>query len=103
MVEEPVVKGPEVVAALADIREARHRLGEAISRLKQGDRLNPLNVRRWFQRHPVESALGAAAAGFLLAQPGRSSREGGDPGTLLGNLSGAGIESILPFLLKTLL
>ncbi len=102
MAEKPVLSDPEVEATLAEIEQARQRLGTALAQLRQREVFNPLNIRAWVQRHPIESALGAAAAGFILAQPGRVSKDG-DSSSLLSDLSRSGIESMLPFLLKTLL
>ena len=102
MAEKPVVKDGEVAAALADIEEARGHLGEALSRLRHGEGLNPLDVRRWVRNHPVESALGAAAAGFILAQPARGDSDGTSH-SLLSGLTRSGLDSMLPFLLKTIL
>jgi hypothetical protein len=102
MAEKPVLEDPEVEATLVEIEQARQRLGAALSQLRQRDVMNPLNIRAWVQRHPIGSALGAAAAGFILAQPGGQSKDGESP-SLLSDLSRSGIESMLPFLLKTLL
>jgi hypothetical protein len=102
MAEKPIVEDPDVEATLDEIDQARKRLGAALSQLRQRDVFNPLNLRAWVQSHPIESALGAAAAGFILAQPGGSSKDGESP-SLLSDLSRSGIESLLPFLVKTLL
>ena len=102
MAEKPVVSDPEVEATLAEIEQARQRLGAALGQLRQREVFNPLNIRSWVQRHPVESALGAAAAGFILAQPGRSSKDGESP-SLLSDLSRSGMETALPMLLRFLL
>jgi hypothetical protein len=101
MAEKPVVDEIDVETTLAEIEQARQRLGAALAQLRQRDVMNPLNIRAWVQRHPIESALGAAAAGFILAQPGGRSKDGESP-SLLSDLSRSGIESMLPFLLKSL-
>ena len=101
MAEKPVVSEIDVETTLAEIEEARQRLGAALAQLQQREMMNPLNIRAWVERHPIESALGAAAVGFILAQPG-GGKDGESP-SLLSDLSRSGIESMLPFLLKTLL
>jgi hypothetical protein len=101
MAEKPVVDEIDIETTLAEIGQARQRLGAAFAQLRQREVMNPLNIRAWVQRHPIESALGAAAAGFILAQPG-GGKDGESP-SILSDLSRSGIESILPFLLKTLL
>jgi hypothetical protein len=99
MAEEPVVNDPEVQSALEEIEQARQRLGAALSQLRQREVFSPLNLRAWVQRHPMESALGAAAVGFLLAQPGGGSKDGESP-SLLSDLSRSGFDSMLPLLVK---
>jgi hypothetical protein len=101
MAEKPVVNDPEVEATLAEINQARQRLGAALSQLRQQEVFNPLQIRGWIQRHPFESALGAAAAGFILAQPGGRSKDGESP-SLLSDLSRSGMEAALPMLLRFL-
>ena len=93
---------PEVQATLDEIEQARQRLGLALSRLRQREVFSPLNLRAWVQKHPVESALGAAAVGFILAQPGGGSRDGGSP-SILSDLSRSGMESVLPLILRSIL
>ena len=101
MAEKPLIEDPEVEATLVEIEQARQRLGAALSQLRQREMFDPLQIRGWVQRHPLESALGAAAAGFILAQPGGRSKDGESP-SLLADLSRSGIESMLPLLLKTI-
>jgi|GEM_PF-5974132 hypothetical protein len=101
MAEKPVLEDPEVEATLVEIEQARQRLGAALSQLRQRDVMNPLNIRAWVQRHPIESALGAAAAGFILAQPGGG--KNGESSSILSELSRTGMQSALPLLLRFLL
>jgi hypothetical protein len=102
MAEKPLVEDPEVEATLAEIDQARQRLGAALAMLRQREVFNPLNIRAWVQSHPVEGALGAAAVGFILAQPGGRSKDG-EPPSLLSDLSRSGMETALPMLLRFLL
>jgi len=102
MAEESSVTDPEMEACLLQIAGARKRLGLVLARAKAEHVLNPLDWRAWVRKYPVESALGAAAAGFVLSGPAGSSRgEGGE--TLLGEITRAGFERTLELLLKSLL
>ncbi len=101
MAEEPSLRDPEIEACLAEIAAARERLGVALGQAKSLRSLNPLDWRNWFRRYPVESTLGAFAAGLLLSGTAGSSRGDGAP-TLLEDLSRAGFETALQLLLKTL-
>ena len=90
---------PTVRATLAEIEEARRHIAESIQRLKQSSFMNPLDWSGWVGNHPVQSTLGAAAVGFMLAQP-----EGdGKCSSVLGSVTRTGIESLLPLLLRNLL
>ena len=93
---------PEIEACLSEIAGARERLGLVLAEVKEGRVLNPLDWREWVRDHPVECALGAAAAGFLLSAPAGSDREGGKA-TLLDDLTRSGFETALQAFLKTLL
>jgi|SRR6185436_16640450 len=101
MAEKPVVSELDVETTLAEIEQARQRLGAALAQLRQRDVMNPLNIRAWVQRHPIESALGAAAAGFILAQP--AGGKDGESSSILSDLSRTGMQSALPMLLRFLL
>jgi hypothetical protein len=94
------VRDPEIDACLTQIAGARECLGLILSEVREGRVLNPMDWRGWVRKRPVEWTLGAAAAGFLLAGPGRTSREGGGA-TVLDDLARAGLETALHLLLKT--
>ncbi len=101
MAEESSLRDPEIEACLAEIAAARDRLGLVLGEAKALHSLNPLDWRNWFRRYPVESTLGAFAAGFLLSASAGSSRGEGSP-TLLEDLSRTGFETALQIFLKTL-
>lgn len=90
---------PEVRATLAEIDEARRQIAESIGRLKQSSLLNPFDWSGWVGNHPVQSTLGAATVGFVLAQ----SDGDGKASSVLGSVTRSGIESLMPLLLRTLL
>jgi len=102
MAEEPSVTDPEIEACLLQIAGARERLGLALAQAKARKSLNPLDWRTWVRKHPVECVLGAVAAGFLLSGPAGSSR-GEGRGTVLDEITRAGFDRGVEFLLKTLL
>ena len=96
------MKEPEIEAILADIEVNRQRLGEAFAQFRRFSLFNPLDWRNWVARYPVESAVTAAAVGFVLAQPSSGARDG-ESGTLLGDTTRAGLENaLLPLLLRLL-
>ena len=92
------MKDPEI----EEIDAARRRLGTALQGRRSAAGLNPLDWRGWVARYPLGSALGAAAVGFLLAQPGRGQRDG-SPGTFLGDLLRGSLVNVLPHLLRIFL
>ena len=100
MAEKPVVSEIDIEATLAEIEQARQSLGAALTQLREREVMNPLNIRSWVQRHPIESALGAAAAGFILAQPGGG--KNGESPSILSDLSHSGMQTALPLLLRFL-
>jgi hypothetical protein len=99
MAEKPPVKDPEIEACLARIEEARGHLSRTLAEMKAGGIFNPLDWRRWFRQHPVGSTVGAAAAGFLLAEATDSSRQDGKG--LLDDLVRTGIETLLRNILSS--
>jgi hypothetical protein len=96
MAEESSLKDPEIQACLARIEGARKRLSLVLSHPGAERLMNPLDWRAWFRDYPVESTLGAVAAGFLLGGDLSSSR--GDGGGLLEELTRKGMEAALRFL-----
>jgi|SRR5215471_4973429 len=97
MAEKSVVTDADVRATLAEIEASRRNLASAITMLRERELFNPLGVM--VQRHPVQSALGAATAGFMLAQGTGGSKVGS---TLLGRMIHSGVNTALPMLLKML-
>jgi hypothetical protein len=100
MAEEPAVKDPETEAILAEIDAARRSLGSALQELRTS--LNPFDWREWVARYPLQSAAGAALAGFMLAQPGAGKR-GLFSGSLLGDLIRGSLQNFAPLLLRMFL
>ena len=98
MAEKSDVTDADVKATLADIEAARKNLVAAVAMLREREVFNPLGVM--VQRHPVQSALGAATAGFMLAQAGGGSREG--LAKTVGGLVSSGFSTALPMLLRML-
>jgi hypothetical protein len=96
------MKDPEIDSCLEEIARARENLGRAVRRLQDRTPFNPLDWGDWVGRYPVRSVLGAAVIGFYLSRPGRES-EDGRSGTLLDDLTRAGLDSLLPVLIRTLL
>ena len=94
MAEKPDVVeiDPEVRATLAEIEQARRQIAEALGLLKENPVLHPLDLTKWVGNHPVESSLGAAAVGFMLAQSGG---DGGN-GSILGTVARGSVESMMP-------
>lgn len=93
---------PEIRACLEQISSARESLGLALADLKKQRVLNPLDYREWVRKHPVESVVGAAVAGFVLAGPAGSGR-GDGKASLLDEFTRAGFDTALHVFLKTLL
>lgn len=101
MAEKPDVVeiDPEVRATLAEIEAARQQIAEAIGLLKENPVLHPLDLTKWVGDHPVESSLGAAAVGFVLAQSGGDGRTP----SILGTVARGSVESVLPTIVPLLL
>jgi hypothetical protein len=100
MAERHSLNDPEIEASLAEIEAARQRLGSAIQELRET--VDPLDWRKWVARHPVESTVGAAVAGFILAQPGLGKRNGFG-GSFLGELIRGSLGSVVPHILRLFL
>ena len=90
----------EIEAAVAEIQAARQNLGMALRDLQEA--FNPFDWRQWVARHPVQSAVGAAAVGFMLAQPGGNKRNG-VTGSFLGALLRGSLGAVVPHLLRLFL
>ncbi|HEU5182153.1 MAG TPA: hypothetical protein VFW45_15320 [Candidatus Polarisedimenticolia bacterium] len=97
MAEKPDVVeiDPEVRATLAEIDQARRQFAEALGLLKENPVLQPLDLTKWVGNHPVESSLGAAAVGFMLAQSGGN-------GSILGTVARGSVESMIPSIVPLL-
>jgi hypothetical protein len=98
MDEKPDVTDADVNATLAEIERARQSLASAVALLREREMLNPLGAM--VQRHPVQSALGAATAGFMLAQASSGKRKGLP--ALVGRMVQSGFSSALPLLVRML-
>jgi hypothetical protein len=94
MAEKPALKDREIEACLREIAQAREQLGTALRGTQQHWLLNPPAWREWVARYPLETTLGAAALGFILALPA-SSRASAEGRSLLDDLSRTGIETVL--------
>ena len=92
------MSAPGIDECRSEIEAARREVGLALARLRERN-LNPLDYRTWVQRHPIGVTLGAVAAGYVLAAPGGSDRDGS---SLLSELSRSGMLSLLPVLVRTL-
>lgn len=91
---------PETEAALAETEEARRNLRSSMRELHEA--LAPFDWRSWVEKHPLQSAVGAAAIGFMLAQPG-AGRHQGLRGSFLGELVRGSLTSLAPQLLRLFL
>ncbi len=89
---------PEVRATLEEIEGARRQIAEALGLLKEKPVLSPLDLTKWVGNHPVESTLGAAAVGFMLAQPDGHGRSG----SILGAVTRGSLESLVPMIFRSL-
>lgn len=101
MAEKPDVVeiDPEVQATLDEIEGARRQIAETLGLLKENPVLHPLDLGKWVGNHPVESSLGAAAVGFMLAQADGD----GKNGSILGAVTRGSLESFAPSIVPLLL
>jgi len=102
MAEKPALKDLEIEACLREIAQARERLGAALQGTRRNWLLNPLEWREWVARYPMEMTFGAAALGFVLALPS-SSRASAEGGSILDDLSRAGLETAVRLAMSSLL
>ena len=100
MAQGPSLNDPEIEATLAEIEAARKNLRSSVRAL--GAAIAPFDWRNWVAKHPFQSAAGAAAVGFMLAQPG-GGRHQGLRGSFLSDLIRGSLSSLAPQLLRLFL